>query len=726
MPRLLLIDNHDSFTRNLAHQIARLSGIEPDVVPHDAPGFDRSHLDRYAAAFISPGPGRPTRALDLGHSRLLLDAPLPVFGVCLGMQALVVHHGGIVEPVEPFHGRLSRIRHHDEPDEPDEPNGDGLFAGLPETFEVVRYHSLGATALPDSLVQTAWVDDDTGLCMAVSVREDPTTVGVQFHPESILTQHGDALVARFLEMAGVPLGPSARSTTAARPSRATRHLHVRTLPSADPEAVFTALYGSSDNAFWLDSASSVRPERARHAGGIHILGDGTGPLGGVLRYTTDREPRPDGLPGTLVHSTRSGHSSERGSLFQAIDAHLAANRIDPADRGRLPALPGLYGVLGYALKADTPDGRAAPPSPAPERVDTPDALFVQADRIVVCDGEQTWLIALDHPENRTWADTVARSWPPPAPAPPDPPVATGPPVAHHTDEAYLQRILNAQAAIRAGETYEVCLTNTLTVPLPYRPLDAYRAIRHANPAPHGAFLRFTDPRGTAGSLSVLSTSPERFLRIAVNEDSSRTIEARPIKGTTPRGRTRPEDIALATELQTDEKQRAENLMIVDLLRNDLARVCEVGSVDVPDLFRVESYRTVHQLVSTITGVPRADVGPGTAVQACFPGGSMTGAPKPRTLSLLDALEGRERGLYSGALGYFAVDGTTDLSIVIRTLVLHPDQPGRPAHATLGVGGAITHLSDPEAELEETRLKGRILLETLGQPQGPPCSTSCSS
>ncbi len=269
----------------------------------------------------------------------------------------------------------------------------------------------------------------------------------------------------------------------------------------------------------------------------------------------------------------------------------------------------------------------------------------------------------------------------------------------------------AQREIAAGESYEVCLTNmaeAATVP-PGAVSDgaagdaagdaawhAYRVLRRAAPAPFGALLAF-------GETAVLSTSPERFLRVTADG----RVESRPIKGTRPRGATPGEDEALRRELAGCEKDRSENLMIVDLVRNDLGRCAEPGSVEVTGLFEVESYDTVHQLVSTVRARLRAGATAVDCVRSAFPGGSMTGAPKVRTMRIIDRLEGGPRGVYSGAIGYFSPTGAADLSIVIRTAVL---TPGRIRY---GTGGAIVALSDPAAEFEETAVKAAPLLALTG-------------
>jgi para-aminobenzoate synthetase component 1 len=232
------------------------------------------------------------------------------------------------------------------------------------------------------------------------------------------------------------------------------------------------------------------------------------------------------------------------------------------------------------------------------------------------------------------------------------------------------------------------------------PFETYLALRAANPSHHGAFFR-------AGDVSLLSSSPELFLSLAPDG----TIESHPIKGTRRRGETGASDAALVAELLASDKERAENLMIVDLMRNDIARVSEVGSVSVPRLLAVETYAHVHQLVSTVRGRLAPGLSAVDAVVACFPAGSMTGAPKHSAVTILDGLERRARGVYAGAFGYFGLDGRVELSMVIRSILL--DAEG----ATIGSGGGITALSVPAEELAEVKLKAAALLAVLGVPSG---------
>jgi para-aminobenzoate synthetase len=476
----------------------------------------------------------------------------------------------------------------------------------------------------------------------------------------------------------------------------TRHLLVRRLDALpDPERAFVHIYGASANAFWLDS--SAAGERSRFS----FMGDASGPLGAVITYGVDA--------GRLRVEGQGGVEERPESIFDCLAAMSRPG-------GLSPNLPfdfacGAVGYLGYELKAEC-DGAVA------HTARTPDAAFVLADRLLVFDHRErhTYLIALTAPptpelhqipnlagkefdavrlraEGEAWIAETGRGLValPELAELAEPRVGDGSSglALRRSCERYRDDIAACKRYLTTGHSYEICLTNRLSGETAAEPLGLYRALRRVNPAPFAAYLRF-------GDLAVLSSSPERFL--AVDRDGQ--AEARPIKGTSCRGATPVEDCGLATALCSDEKSRAENVTIVDLLRNDLGRVCEMGSVEVPELMRVETYETVHQLVSSVRGKLRSDLGPADCVRACFPPGSMTGAPKLRTMEIIDELEGEARGVYSGAIGWFGLGGACDLSVAIRTIVLDR------GIATIGAGGAIVVDSDPEEEFEEMLLKAR--------------------
>jgi para-aminobenzoate synthetase component 1 len=251
--------------------------------------------------------------------------------------------------------------------------------------------------------------------------------------------------------------------------------------------------------------------------------------------------------------------------------------------------------------------------------------------------------------------------------------------------------------IGGGNVYQANFSQRLTVDAPVDPWQIYSALREHNPAPFGAYLSLPDA-------AVMSSSPERFLRM----DASRQIESRPIKGTRPRGDDELEDVRLATELASSEKDRAENLMIVDLVRNDLGRVCAPGSIGVPELMNIEAYAAVFQMVSTVTGTLATGRDALDLVRATFPPGSMTGAPKLASVSLLEELESVRRGVYAGALGYLDLRGGLDLSVVIRTIIW------KEGIAHLHVGGGVVADSSPEAEYLESLDKAKAPLAALGE------------
>jgi para-aminobenzoate synthetase component 1 len=393
--------------------------------------------------------------------------------------------------------------------------------------------------------------------------------------------------------------------------------------------------------------------------------------------------------------------------FQAVAKMARLYEVD--HRPDLPPFQtGIAGYFGYGLRHHVervPAHRSAD-------IHWPDMVLGLYDLALAVDHEQgrSWLLASGYPETGTaaraerarariaWARERLHAAPPAA-RPDSWSIAAKPDVAPADLEAAVRRTINY---IEAGDIYQANITQRFRAKLPrgFDRLALYGALRTRNPATFGAYLDF-------GETAILSSSPERFLKV-----SGGKVETRPIKGTRPRGANPLEDQAFAAELLASEKDHAENLMIVDLLRNDISRSCRIGSVKVPMLCGLESYATVHHLVSVVTGELATGRSAVDLLRDCFPGGSVTGAPKIRAMEIIAELEPTSRGPYCGSIGYLSADGAMDSNIVIRTYCIHGDD------ITFQVGGGIVADSDPHAEYEESLTKAKALIEVLaGAPVG---------
>jgi para-aminobenzoate synthetase len=670
-------------------------GCDVRVFPATAPASDLL-ADSPDGVFLSNGPGDPAAlSYAIHNARDLVRADVPVFGICLGHQGLGnLLEGGVNVAPEAMHGRLSRVRH----------SGTGLFEGVPQDFSVVRYHSLAITrSIGPEGEETAWADDGVVMGIEHSVRP---MWGVQFHPESVATEHGRKIAENFYAMAdrhgasrktprrraeSGPITPEIGPSALGPEAEPRMRLHWRELEGEAPtEQLYERLFGDAGSAFWLDSADAPT-----WLAQCSYLGTSAGPGSCRLEYDVDA--------GEITVERDGVRTVQHKSIFDFLDKELALNEIEPPAAVNRGLIGGFVGYLGYECKADC-GARNLYSS------DLPDAAFMLANRVLAVDhaNGRSYLFALgpagDGEAERWLADAerivaAAIAEPPPlAPLrPPEDPEGHVSFRCGRGRERYLADILRSQAELAAGESYEVCLTDQISTDASPEPFALYRQLRRTNPAPFAAFLRF-------GERAIVSSSPERFLSV----DRDRQVQARPIKGTISRHEDPVEDAARRAFLGEDEKTRAEHLMIVDLLRNDLGRVCDVSSVSVPELMVVEPYATVHQVVSTIVGTLEEHRSAAECVRACFPGGSMTGAPKERTMEIIDDLEAEARGVYSGAIGYFGLDGSTDLSIVIRTIVM------RPGRTTIGAGGAIVMQSDPEEEFDEILLKARAPMTAIAE------------
>uniref|UniRef100_A0A165WAH7 aminodeoxychorismate synthase n=1 Tax=Daucus carota subsp. sativus TaxID=79200 RepID=A0A165WAH7_DAUCS len=730
--RTLLIDNYDSYTYNVYQELSIINGVPPVVVRNDEWSWDEiCHYLYKERAFdnivISPGPGSPTCPGDIGVClRLLLECrDIPILGVCLGHQALGYVHGAqIVHAAEPVHGRLSEIEH----------SGCTLFHGIPSGrksgFKVVRYHSLviDAETLPKELIPIAW-SSSTGTLPYLGNQNSDVTVdgyksrlnqqpsdrsvledfrngdswlsgdaeetrskevlmgirhhtwphyGLQFHPESVATSHGRQIFKNFKKITEDYWGSLSLTTVSERK---------------------VYCNGSSKIPRYLQDTE----KRARFS----FMGGKGGPLWKQVTFRLLEQSDTSCKQGGYL-STEDAHGSTTSTyledgFFDFLNKELQSFYYEEKDYEGLPFdfYGGYIGYLGYGLKVESNMSLNR------HTEDVPAACFFFSDSFVVIDhcNDDIYILSIHDGSNKDaqWLDDVekkllsikdhgANDLRPQHSGSAPCPLVRPDFVAEKSREQYIADVEKCQEFIKDGESYELCLTTQMRKKIGERDsLGLYLNLREKNPAPYSAWLNFSSE-----NLSVCCSSPERFLQL----DRHGVLEAKPIKGTIARSATPEEDELLKLQLQYSEKDQAENLMIVDLLRNDLGRVCEPGSVCVPRLMEVESYATVHTMVSTIRGKKRSSVSAVDCVKAAFPGGSMTGAPKLRSMELLDSLESCTRGIYSGCIGYFSYNQTFDLNIVIRTVVIHKGE------ASIGAGGAIVALSNPEEEYKEMLLKAR--------------------
>ncbi|CAN1237921.1 Aminodeoxychorismate synthase, chloroplastic [Linum grandiflorum] len=790
--RTLLIDNYDSYTYNIYQELSVVNGVPPVVIRNDEWTWEQLCYYLYQEkAFdnivISPGPGTPTCAADIGVCLRLLHEcrDIPLLGICLGHQAMGYVHGArIIHASEPVHGRLSEIEH----------DGCRLFSNIPSGpksgFKVVRYHSLviDAESLPKEIIPIAWtttsgthsflethsssalphelehqitVDDfyhnlsaaiqDVGFQssnhagkmlrrnVVMGIRHSTWPhYGLQFHPESIATCHGRQIFENFRKitkdywqksrsasinghrihyparmqvsdasnlfqvsksrqlvcnasdhpfddaslrrelMVNADVGEaSPLNVSVSDISHTHKHLKL-TWRKFDQFAsriggsrsIFSGLYGElqGQNTFWLDS-SSVERGRARFS----FMGGKGGALWKQMTFKLSDKSGGDSKGGGHLSIEDSEGSTNsiflENGFLDFLNQELQSYDYDEKDFEGLPFefYGGYIGYLGYGLKVEC--SRIS----NQHESGTPDACFFFADNFVVVDHstDDVYILSVHEASctsNTQWLDDTEK------------------------------KLLNLRPTASTKSNVETPQTSSSFSPSELRKrvgdidsLGLYLHLREKNPAPYAAWLNFSSE-----NLSICCSSPERFLRL----DGDGVLEAKPIKGTIARGTTKEQDEQLKCQLQYSEKDQAENLMIVDLLRNDLGRVCEPGSVHVPRLMEVESYATVHTMVSTIRGQKNPNVSSVDCVKAAFPGGSMTGAPKLRSMEILDGLESCSRGIYSGSIGYFSYNKTFDLNIVIRTVVVHEGE------ASIGAGGAIVALSNPEDEYDEMLLKTR--------------------
>lgn len=672
--RTLLVDNYDSYTHIIAQYLWKVNGEAPIVIKNDAMSVEALKAIPFDNIVISPGPGTPERREDVGVCLDLFDAfpDTPILGVCLGHQCMAQVFGGrVVRAPKEMHGKYSTVHFNDTP----------LFDGIDSSVKVVRYHSLIAdrSSLPESLRVTG--ETDEGIVMALQHNAKPY-FGVQFHPESIGTEAGERMIDNFRRISERWI----RSKRVTDRTEETVTFRATPIEWTDPERAFAACFADGTYACWLDSSLEGRNGRFSFMGGASFVVSAHNDDVAI----TDADGRPVSRPD--LYST---------SFFDVIEECLHGKDLaDPSSD--LPFQGGFVGYAGYESTRHLDIELTRYDQAYPE------CLFMWIDRFLAFDHENHVAYACSatpQPDTHAeWVDRV-RADLDAAPALSPMRLETGAPAmppplpltASRSKQGYIDDIATIKEYLREGETYEVCLTNEFAVTADLDPFELYRVLRLTNPAPYSAYLKLPE-------VTIHSSSPECFLTL----DDDRTVKSEPIKGTRAKGANAEETARIREGLAGSTKDHSELLMIIDLIRNDLSTCCDRASVQVSDFMKITEYATVLQLSSVVEGKLRPTISAVELLRRSLPGGSITGAPKYRTMQIIDELEQRPRGVYTGSIGYLSLSGHADFNIAIRTLV----QEHATDRISFGSGGAVVAESDAEDEYDETLVKAYALLRAI--------------
>ncbi len=524
-------------------------------------------------------------------------------------------------------------------------NGKGLFYNLPAQYQVTRYHSLviDSEHLPEGFEVDAKTEDGTIMAISQSTKE---IYGVQFHPEALLTEYGHELIRNFISIC--------------EEHKKKQMPVVRKVKEYRPVFQIYQMLTEEEKK----DAALLESSLVNELGQFSILG----------RKSYHQMEKKNGK--LYVNGVR-----KEIDFGEYVKQYFAEHKQE--NPTALPLLSGAIGYFSYDYgKADTEQN-------------IPESILTFYDQFWIEDCKEKELYFVSNQKLQSAQEGMQEI------------LSRQMEISHRQPEKYKTEMLfdftkkeyedaiqRLKQYIIDGEVYIANMTQQLEIKSQMEPFALYEILRTENPSPFGGFLNY-------GGFQIVCASPERFMRV-----KDRMIETRPIKGTRKRGADMAEDQQLKEELVHSKKDRSELLMIVDLERNDLNKICEPGSVKVENLFTVESYATVHHLVAEVKGKLKKNADLIDVIEATFPGGSITGAPKQRAMEIIDELEHHKRGIYTGTIGYFSLDGDMDMNIVIRTAIY---QNGK---YCIGAGGGITCESEEEAEYEETLQKAKAFIEAV--------------